>query len=110
MGERSIGFDMPMPGINICPTALSAISFSSAAISSLNRVRASCHCVGLISCDASALSRSRPFSSSDCICAALGRSEEHTSELQSLMRISYAVFVLKKKKQRESNKKEHKHE
>src|SRR3546814_4429327 len=29
-----------------------------------------------------------------------GRSEEHTSELQSLMRISYAVFCLKKKKQR----------
>src|SRR3546814_8092877 len=28
-----------------------------------------------------------------------GRSEEHTSELQSLMRISYAVFCLKKKKQ-----------
>src|SRR3546814_4137008 len=27
-----------------------------------------------------------------------GRSEEHTSELQSLMRISYAVFGLKKKK------------
>src|SRR3546814_5284476 len=30
--------------------------------------------------------------------AALIRSEEHTSELQSLMRISYAVFCLKKKK------------
>src|SRR3546814_2265604 len=29
-----------------------------------------------------------------------GRSEEHTSELQSLMRISYAVFCLKKKKDR----------
>src|SRR3546814_7230350 len=28
----------------------------------------------------------------------VGRSEEHTSELQSLMRISYAVFCLKKKK------------
>src|SRR3546814_9201386 len=28
----------------------------------------------------------------------LARSEEHTSELQSLMRISYAVFCLKKKK------------
>src|SRR3546814_5798824 len=28
----------------------------------------------------------------------MGRSEEHTSELQSLMRISYAVFCLKKKK------------
>src|SRR3546814_1278366 len=38
------------------------------------------------------------------------RSEEHTSELQSLMRISYAVFCLKKKKQKhkvsaENNKK-----
>src|SRR3546814_7368380 len=30
----------------------------------------------------------------------LKRSEEHTSELQSLMRISYAVFCLKKKKQK----------
>src|SRR3546814_10186285 len=30
------------------------------------------------------------------------RSEEHTSELQSLMRISYAVFCLKKKKQTQS--------
>src|SRR3546814_9773314 len=32
------------------------------------------------------------------------RSEEHTSELQSLMRISYAVFCLKKKKQQLQNK------
>src|SRR3546814_8196806 len=31
-------------------------------------------------------------------CKAFNRSEEHTSELQSLMRISYAVFCLKKKK------------
>src|SRR3546814_7853871 len=30
----------------------------------------------------------------------IGRSEEHTSELQSLMRISYAVFCLKKKQQK----------
>src|SRR3546814_10386257 len=30
------------------------------------------------------------------------RSEEHTSELQSLMRISYAVFCLKKKKHKSS--------
>src|SRR3546814_10546211 len=30
-------------------------------------------------------------------CVAFVRSEEHTSELQSLMRISYAVFCLKKK-------------
>src|SRR3546814_6972091 len=33
-----------------------------------------------------------------------GRSEEHTSELQSLMRISYAVFCLKKKKQNKKHK------
>src|SRR3546814_10499806 len=33
------------------------------------------------------------------------RSEEHTSELQSLMRISYAVFCLKKKTQKEQNTK-----
>src|SRR3546814_5285633 len=32
------------------------------------------------------------------ISCAASRSEEHTSELQSLMRISYAVFCLKKKK------------
>src|SRR3546814_8381190 len=31
------------------------------------------------------------------------RSEEHTSELQSLMRISYAVFCLKKKKSNKNN-------
>src|SRR3546814_9474892 len=31
----------------------------------------------------------------------LNRSEEHTSELQSLMRISYAVFCLKKKKKKQ---------
>src|SRR3546814_8100012 len=37
--------------------------------------------------------RSRPPSSTTCE----GRSEEHTSELQSLMRISYAVFCLQKK-------------
>src|SRR3546814_2446381 len=34
--------------------------------------------------------------SAPCSTAAPGRSEEHTSELQSLMRISYAVFCLKK--------------
>src|SRR3546814_1907642 len=32
-----------------------------------------------------------------------GRSEEHTSELQSLMRISYAVFCLKKKKKHDTH-------
>src|SRR3546814_3712963 len=35
------------------------------------------------------------------------RSEEHTSELQSLMRISYAVFCLKKKKTKKTYKPKH---
>src|SRR3546814_2787235 len=43
--------------------------------------------------DARASPRTRPGTSFQ------RRSEEHTSELQSLMRISYAVFCLKKKKQ-----------
>src|SRR3546814_10422877 len=44
------------------------------------------------------------------------RSEEHTSELQSLMRISYAVFCLKKKKKKSihmrqsSNNQQHKND
>src|SRR3546814_13344699 len=38
------------------------------------------------------------------------RSEEHTSELQSLMRISYAVFCLKKKKNKKNNIKSHNNE
>src|SRR3546814_7278983 len=36
--------------------------------------------------------------------ATMARSEEHTSELQSLMRISYAVFCLKKKMNRNNKK------
>src|SRR3546814_4740465 len=52
------------------------------------------------------LARSTKFLSSRTL-----RSEEHTSELQSLMRISYAVFCLKKKnqtqKQEQTNNKTH---
>src|SRR3546814_9323324 len=40
-----------------------------------------------------------------CRSATASRSEEHTSELQSLMRISYAVFCLQKKKKNPSNNK-----
>src|SRR3546814_1155437 len=53
---------------------------------------------------------SQPFLSADRFLLALipepsnaARSEEHTSELQSLMRISYAVFCLKKKKKIKQN-------
>src|SRR3546814_16904093 len=43
--------------------------------------------------------------SSSCWARRAQRSEEHTSELQSLMRISYAVFCLKKKKTKQITKK-----
>src|SRR3546814_2691836 len=51
----------------------------------------------------------RPSRTSVCVVLAeastFERSEEHTSELQSLMRISYAVFCLKKKKKHYEKKK-----
>src|SRR3546814_10710751 len=43
-------------------------------------------------------SRGQEISRSESASSTTFRSEEHTSELQSLMRISYAVFCLKKKK------------
>src|SRR3546814_8696770 len=42
--------------------------------------------------------RSAPVTGGHQVERVVGRSEEHTSELQSLMRLSYAVFFLKKKK------------
>src|SRR3546814_10745632 len=51
-----------------------------------------------------ALDRGRAVGAS-LVAVAEERSEEHTSELQSLMRISYAVFCLKKKKNQTHNAK-----
>src|SRR3546814_2098390 len=48
--------------------------------------------------DKAARKRGRPAAVAVDMGIADFRSEEHTSELQSLMRISYAVFCLKKKK------------
>src|SRR3546814_5922646 len=48
-------------------------------------------------------SAKRPSGNQKTQCFMHKRSEEHTSELQSLMRISYAVFCLKKKKQKITN-------
>src|SRR3546814_3544953 len=50
-----------------------------------------------------ARSRGRASKASARASGSTPRSEEHTSELQSLMRISYAVFCLKKKKERLTN-------
>src|SRR3546814_10201874 len=51
---------------------------------------------------------SKPASVGKLVCgvhSVEGRSEEHTSELQSLMRISYAVFCLQKKTYKQTSKK-----
>src|SRR3546814_5383927 len=50
--------------------------------------------------NASGVAYSVGFNSEAAFNRAFKRSEEHTSELQSLMRISYAVFCLKKKNKR----------
>src|SRR3546814_7090613 len=54
---------------------------------------------GKISTLAAATLRELGFRRVTALDGGMKRSEEHTSELQSLMRISYAVFCLKKKKQ-----------
>src|SRR3546814_1801722 len=80
---------------DVCSSDLRSIASPSAARS--NRCSAA-----IMSRD---VNRSSPFpsrpsatSSGEDRTALITRSEEHTSELQSLMRISYAVFCLKKKK------------
>src|SRR3546814_3489729 len=56
------------------------------------------------SCDAEGRKRGPDIVQRQSACRhGSGRSEEHTSELQSLMRISYAVFCLKKKKSKSKN-------
>src|SRR3546814_9125588 len=64
-----------------------------------SRVRGHIGCVGLIGFRASGQQTSKGDRQQ------YERSEEHTSELQSLMRISYAVFCLKKKKLNNKSKK-----
>src|SRR3546814_7572191 len=84
---------------DVCSSDLPGDGCASAT-SSANASSASPQLVGGEADSASSRSRNAsgiapPASSST---ASVSRSEEHTSELQSLMRISYAVFCLKKKK------------
>src|SRR3546814_4239135 len=57
------------------------------------------HCLNMTNAEAlaSTIDRGEEFARRFSDIDTLGRSEEHTSELQSLMRISYLVFSLKKK-------------
>src|SRR3546814_9176565 len=85
-GQHLLGFGHRRVPAGIPPTATAPADCSAAwAAPPCSRSRAPA--------DAGRRSRRRPAPAPPA-----GRSEEHTSELQSLMRISYAVFCLKKKK------------
>src|SRR3546814_1338796 len=86
---RSTRTDTLFPYTTLFRSALASAYFS---VANANSLAASLRCISK-----SASSRS----SLDCPVMPV-RSEEHTSELQSLMRISYAVFCLKKKKSNHS--------
>src|SRR3546814_3197517 len=93
----------------------SALRLISAMIGLHPTVATNSHIMRRFSCDGSSMairsiqaripSRSPTATAVSSVSSSSHRSEEHTSELQSLMRISYAVFCLKKKKQnKHSNK------
>src|SRR3546814_5423571 len=90
-----VSFDVPAPSGKWNQRALpDAFTLSPAWARSISRSAASAG-GGDLESSASTRLGSRWVSSGNGLAA---RSEEHTSELQSLMRISYAVFCLKKKK------------
>src|SRR3546814_6874701 len=76
-----------------CPSSSNSLRRIASVIRSLARSQPACHA------DRSGYATSHRFPSDEGKAfRECRRSEEHTSELQSLMRISYAVFCLKKKK------------
>src|SRR3546814_1791586 len=79
-------FRSPLPSPSVCALAWLALlaGCGTADPTSMERFKRTGHLIALSGGDAGAPNACR--------------SEEHTSELQSLMRISYAVFCLKKKK------------
>src|SRR3546814_7094237 len=78
-------------------TRSSVLVLRSSASSSASSLISDSSCVSASSLPVSAMDRK------NCAIMKTMRSEEHTSELQSLMRISYAVFCLQKKKQTTHN-------
>src|SRR3546814_6586274 len=80
------------------PSASAMIRFSSRGVTRTgSRKNASTQTVNMIKGHVSQGTKSHASTAIAAAIAANLRSEEHTSELQSLMRISYAVFCLKKK-------------
>src|SRR3546814_9863886 len=92
----------------MAPATAQSIAASASANQAAERAAA---CGSRIVCDLSAWrsrARSKRMSLFDGSSTSGRRSEEHTSELQSLMRISYAVFCLKKKKKHRKQHTKHK--
>src|SRR3546814_8849954 len=83
-----------LPSITSTPAAASSSRSASDAAKSL-AARASLRRIRVASMSSSVIVAALGWTRRS---AGIGRSEEHTSELQSLMRISYAVFCLKTKK------------
>src|SRR3546814_8276982 len=92
----SVGLALPCSMWDRCDAATPLLSASSAWLMPNSARR-------FLQLEPSVRANSDATSSSFKYRAMYRRSEEHTSELQSLMRISYAVLCLKKKKQKISN-------
>src|SRR3546814_10188962 len=97
MGQGDVGHDAPRETAPIIAMAIVGYvrdALGRAAAGDVARVLGPATCVNDVLDDPN-----RWYSIDEVL--AMARSEEHTSELQSLMRISYAVFCLKKKKRRQ---------
>src|SRR3546814_6802110 len=107
MGNREYGMDPAMVaqiardvaevrtlGIDVCLVVGGGNIFRGVSAAARGMERASADYMGMLATVINALALQNAL-----------RSEEHTSELQSLMRISYAVFCLKKKKKTKKNQK-----
>src|SRR3546814_7016870 len=90
VGSVAVGGDAPISVQSMTNTLTADVE---ATIAQIRRMEAAGADIVRVSCPAEESTAALPK-----IVKAVGRSEEHTSELQSLMRISYAVFCLKKKK------------
>src|SRR3546814_3848473 len=94
-GCRSVHASATCAGVRFICCAISLTTAAIARLRSLKRPVATLICLR----ESGAV---KPFGAAARSCVWYLRSEEHTSELQSLMRISYAVFCLKNKKNNNS--------
>src|SRR3546814_10896412 len=84
--------------VSVCGACAASTNAVSSAISALMAARTACASFAAFVLSSSAgAGVGASASSSASLASSSRRSEEHTSELQSLMRISYAVFCLQKK-------------